>query len=98
MAKVLQLRRGTTAQNDAFTGAEGQLTVDTTAKTLRVHDGVTAGGTVLAKKSEIPDITGKADTASLAPVATSGSYADLTNKPTIPTVPTKVSAFETDKG
>lgn len=98
MAKVLQLRRGTTAQNDAFTGAEGEVTVDTEKKTLRVHDGATAGGTVLAKKSEIPDITGKADKASLAPVATSGSYADLTNKPTIPTVPTKVSAFENDKG
>lgn len=98
MAKVLQLRRGTTAQNDAFTGAEGEVTVDTDKKTLRVHDGATVGGTVLAKKSEIPDITGKADKASLAPVATSGSYADLTNKPTIPTVPTKVSAFENDKG
>lgn len=28
----------------------------------------------------------------------SGSYNDLTDKPTIPTVPTKVSAFENDKG
>lgn len=28
----------------------------------------------------------------------SGSYNDLTNKPTIPTVPTKVSAFDNDKG
>ena len=36
--------------------------------------------------------------AGLADVATSGSYNDLTNKPTIPTVPTKVSAFENDKG
>lgn len=91
MAKVLQMRRGTTAQNDAFTGAEGELTVDTTAKTLRVHDGVTAGGTVLAKKSEIPDITGKADKSSLAPVATSGSYTDLSNKPSLATVATSGS-------
>ena len=86
MAKVLQLRRGTTAQNDAFTGAEGEVTVDTEKKTLRVHDGATAGGTVLAKKSEIPDITGKADKASLAPVATSGKYADLSGTPTIPDI------------
>nr|DAH64518.1 MAG TPA: major tropism determinant [Caudoviricetes sp.] len=86
MAKVLQMRRGTTAQNDAFTGAEGELTVDTTAKTLRVHDGATAGGTVLAKKSEIPDITGKADKSSLAPVATSGKYADLSGTPAIPDI------------
>lgn len=31
------------------------------------------------------DISGKANTADLATVATSGSYNDLTNKPTIPT-------------
>lgn len=36
--------------------------------------------------------------ASLAAVATSGSYNDLTNKPTIPTVPTNVSAFTNDSG
>lgn len=33
---------------------------------------------------------------SLAKVATSGSYNDLSDKPTIPTVPTKVSEFEND--
>lgn len=35
---------------------------------------------------------------SFATVATSGSYADLTNKPTIPSVPTNVSAFTNDAG
>ena len=34
----------------------------------------------------------------LATVATSGSYSDLSNKPTIPVVPTKVSAFINDAG
>lgn len=34
----------------------------------------------------------------LATVATSGSYADLSNKPTIPVVPTNVSAFTNDAG
>lgn len=34
----------------------------------------------------------------LSTVATSGSYNDLTNKPTIPVVPTKVSAFINDAG
>lgn len=34
----------------------------------------------------------------LSTVATSGNYSDLNGKPTIPTVPTKVSAFENDKG
>lgn len=45
MAKQVQFRRGTAAENDAFTGAVGEITVDTTNKQLRVHDGSTAGGT-----------------------------------------------------
>jgi hypothetical protein len=44
MATQVQLRRGTSAQNDAFTGATGELTYDTTNKRVRVHDGGTAGG------------------------------------------------------
>jgi hypothetical protein len=40
----------------------------------------------------------KANSADLATVATSGSYDDLSNKPTIPTVPTNVSAFTNDAG
>lgn len=44
MAEQLQLRRGSTAANDAFTGAAGELTVDTTLNELRLHDGSTAGG------------------------------------------------------
>lgn len=86
MAKVLQLRRGTTAQNDAFTGAVGEVTVDTTKKTLRLHDGSTAGG---------KEIVGKSD---LATVATSGSYNDLSNKPTIPSAVTKTSQLTNDSG
>jgi hypothetical protein len=44
MATQVQLRRGTSTQNDAFTGATGELTYDTTNKRVRVHDGGTAGG------------------------------------------------------
>ena len=44
MAKLLKLRRGTTSQHGSFTGAEGEVTVDTTKDTLVVHDGSTAGG------------------------------------------------------
>lgn len=40
----VQLRRGTTAQNEEFTGAVGEITVDTTTKSIRVHDGAEAGG------------------------------------------------------
>lgn len=42
--RTIQLYRGTTAQNDAFTGAIGELTMDTTTNELRLHDGTTAGG------------------------------------------------------
>lgn len=44
MATQVQFRRGTTVQNNAFTGAQGEVTVDTDLKTLRIHDGTTAGG------------------------------------------------------
>lgn len=44
MATQLQLRRGTTAENNVFTGAVGEVTVDTDTNALRVHDGSTTGG------------------------------------------------------
>lgn len=44
MATQLQLRRGTTAENNLFTGAQGELTMDTDTNGLRIHDGSTAGG------------------------------------------------------
>ena len=52
MAKLLKLRRGTTSQHSSFTGAEGEVTVDTTKDTIVVHDGSTAGGVPLAKESD----------------------------------------------
>ena len=51
MAKLLKLRRGTTSQHSSFTGAEGEVTVDTTKDTVVVHDGSTAGGHPLMKES-----------------------------------------------
>ena len=44
MATQVQFRRGTTTQNNAFTGANGEISVDTDVKTIRLHDGVTGGG------------------------------------------------------
>ncbi len=41
-----QFSRGTTAENDLYTGADGELTLDKEAKNIRVHDGVTPGGEV----------------------------------------------------
>ena len=44
MTKQVQLRRGTTAEHAVFTGAVGELTIDTTRDIAIVHDGVLAGG------------------------------------------------------
>ena len=50
-------------------------------------------------KSQVDQLLAlKANISSLATVATSGSYNDLSDKPVIPTVPTNVSAFTNDAG
>lgn len=51
MATQLQLRRGTTAENNAYTGAIGELSYNTERQSLRVHDGNTPGGTSLSSLS-----------------------------------------------
>lgn len=61
MVTQIQRRRGTTAEHSVFTGAAGELTVDTTKKTVVVHDGITAGGQALSKEGHTHttgDITG----------------------------------------
>lgn len=81
MAIQLQLRRGTETENDIFMGASGEVSVDTTLNTLRVHDGVTIGGHELAKaslsnalitKSLTPSISGEIDVGS-----TSNKWRDI---------------------
>ena len=61
MAKLLKLRRGTTSQHSSFTGAEGEVTVDTDKETLVVHNGSSAAGFPLARESALAS---KADLAS----------------------------------
>jgi hypothetical protein len=46
MATQVQFRRGTSGQNDAFTGALAEITVDTTTSVIRVHDGINPGGVI----------------------------------------------------
>ena len=48
MPTAVQFRRGTTAQHSTFTGAVGEVTVDTDKKVAVVHNGSTAGGFPLA--------------------------------------------------
>ena len=65
---VLQLRKGTQVQHSSFTGQIAEVTVDTTRKTVVVHDGVTAGGSPLATLAS-PAFTG----VPTAPTASTGT-------------------------
>lgn len=49
MPTQVQFRRGTATQNNAFTGAAGELSINSDNNALRIHDGSTAGGYELAK-------------------------------------------------
>jgi hypothetical protein len=51
MADQLSLRGGTTAEHATFTGANKEVTVDTTKKTLVVNDGATVGGHPLMREN-----------------------------------------------
>jgi hypothetical protein len=53
MAKTLQLRRYPTSTLTNITGANGEIIIDTTLKTVTVHDGFTVGGVTLARNSDL---------------------------------------------
>ena len=44
MATQVQFRRGTTAEHSGFKGADGEVTEDTSLKTVVIHDALTNGG------------------------------------------------------
>lgn len=54
MSRQIQIRRGTTIEHASFTGAIGEITMDTDKKTIFVHDGEIVGGIQMARKDEIP--------------------------------------------
>lgn len=58
MATQRQFRRGTTAEHASFTGAVGEITVDTDKKVPVVHDGSTAGGVPVARDSLAAHLAG----------------------------------------
>jgi hypothetical protein len=51
MATTLQLRRYSTAGLSGLTGADGEIFIDTSKKTVVVQDGTTAGGSPLATET-----------------------------------------------
>ena len=52
-AVQVQYRRGTSSQVASFTGAQGEMVVDTTNNRMVIQDGATAGGFAAAKLSEV---------------------------------------------
>ena len=50
METQVQFRRGTTAEHSGFKGAEGEVTVDTSLKTVVIHDAITNGGFPLLRQ------------------------------------------------
>ena len=99
MARQVQLRRGTTAEHSTFTGAVGEVTVDTDKDVVVVHDGSTAGGVPLLKSADLTAGSGISvigtTIANTAPdqtvsltastgISTSGTYPDFTITNTAP--------------
>jgi len=60
MAVQVQFRRGNTSQHSTFTGAEGEITVNTEKDILVVHDGSTVSGHELARVNN-PYFNGNVD-------------------------------------
>jgi len=58
MSTQIQRRRGTTSEHSTFTGAAGEITIDSTKNTVVVHDGSTQGGIPLAKESALAATVG----------------------------------------
>ena len=78
MPTTLQFRRGNTTQNNAFTGAAGEISVDTTTNTLRVHDGSTAGGITITTGGGGGSSTSLGDLTAVGSTLSAPSNADLT--------------------
>jgi hypothetical protein len=53
MSYTLQFKRYSTVTLGSITGATGELIVDSTKKTITIHDGATAGGTPLATENYV---------------------------------------------
>ena len=77
MPTILQHRRGTTSQNNSFTGALGEISVDTDLDTLRVHDGTTAGGFQITQNAATQTLTNKTLTTPVITEIDSGSTITL---------------------
>lgn len=86
MATQIQFRRGTTANTSTFTGAAGEITVDTDKSVVVVHNGSTAGGFPMAgvaynnvfSKAQRGSITALTDGATITPDFSLANFYSLT--------------------
>ncbi len=81
----IQFLRGTTAENDIYAGRDGEITVDSDRKQIRLHDGTTQGGVVIGGVNNIT-------TAGVNKTLESGEWCTVTSGGvtlTLPTTPKK---------
>lgn len=90
---VPTLMSGTKIADYAIGAVTGELFAPT--PTSEINDSVIAENSTWSSDKINTELSGKADSSSLASVATSGNYTDLSNKPTIPT---KTSELTNDSG
>jgi len=93
----LLFKRGNTVQNANYTGINGEITVDTQAKTLRIHDGVTAGGNVITAGGVVGSYSNTNAAAYIPtdPTITSLQSNAATQAVAINTVNANIGAFQT---
>lgn len=72
---VVPFKRGTTSQNDAYKGLSGELTIDVTRTTVRVHDGLKAGGNELLTRGMLENVDEQVETAVASAAAAAASAA-----------------------
>ncbi len=87
--RSLRLQAKTQQSLDAIGGSLGELFYDRNRETLRIFNGAVKGGTTLASRDWVEtqldwaNIQNKPTIPVFSPVAVSGSYLDLTNRPII---------------
>ena len=82
MPTQVQFRRGTTAQNNSFTGAIGEISIDTSTNAIRVHNAVTAGGSPIYPTLNVTNAQRLAQTPQLGQVIFVTDYSTANVSPT----------------
>lgn len=103
---VIQLKENTSTQviieHQDISGKADKTDTYTKAEVdYKIDQAISGGGDLQNYYTKIEvdsKLSDKANLTDLADVATSGDYEDLINKPSIPTIPTNISAFVNDVG